>query len=120
MGKKIKADGGGKRFDDGKSRVDLIPSDTLLSMGEVYTFGAKKYGDRNWERGMSWSKVLGPLLRHTYKFMMGYDRDEESGLLHAQHIAWNGVAILTYVLRGIGDDDRHKVRGKRDKDRKTN
>lgn len=109
MASKVKVDGGGERKDEGKSRVDLLPPDALIALGEVYAFGCEKYAERNWERGMPWSKVLGPMLRHTYKFMMGYDIDKESGLYHAQHIAWNAVALLTYVLRQIGKDDRHSV-----------
>lgn len=96
----------GKRYNEGKPRVDLIPGDALLSLGDVFAMGAEKYGERNWELGMKWTTVLASMLRHTYKFMIGQDRDEESGLLHTQHIAWNALALLTYQLREIGDDDR--------------
>ena len=96
----------GLRYNEGKPRVDLLPPDALLALGEVYEVGAKKYAERNWEKGMSWQTVLGCLLRHTFKFMLGEDRDEESGLLHSQHIAWNALALLTYQLRNIGIDDR--------------
>lgn len=101
----------GLRFDDGKARVDLLPPDALLELGKVYAFGAKKYSDRNWEKGMKWSKVLGPLMRHLFKWMMGNDRDAESGELHLNHVAWNALALLTYALRGIGENDvQPKVR----------
>jgi len=98
--------GGGLRFDAGKNRVDLLPPDALMELGKVYAYGATKYASRNWERGMPWSKVIGPLLRHLFKWMMGQKIDEESGQLHSAMIAWNAIALLTYELRGIGHDDR--------------
>jgi len=105
----VKADGGGSRKDDGKSRVDLLPPDALLELGFVYGEGCKKYGERNYERGMRWSKVLGPLLRHLFRWMSGKERDEESGQRHISMVAWNALALLTYELRGIGTDDRNKL-----------
>lgn len=110
----VKQDGGGLRFDEGKTRVDLIPADALLEVGKVYLMGSSKYAERNWERGMKYSKVLGPLLRHLYKWMMGADRDEESGELHLSHVAFGSLALLSYELRGIGkmnDGKLDDVRG---------
>lgn len=103
------ADGGGLRLDAGKSRVDLLPADALMELGQVYRAGDIKYaalgGPRNWERGMPWSKVLGPLLRHLFKWMRGQQIDEESGQRHIAMVAWNALALLTYELRQIGTND---------------
>uniref|UniRef100_UPI001E4FF338 dATP/dGTP diphosphohydrolase domain-containing protein n=1 Tax=Acetomicrobium sp. S15 = DSM 107314 TaxID=2529858 RepID=UPI001E4FF338 len=41
-------------------RYDLIPSDALRELAKVYTVGAEKYGERNWEKGMSWGRALYP------------------------------------------------------------
>lgn len=100
-------DGGGLRYDAGKPRTDLLPADGLLELAQLYTAGAVKYGDRNWERGMPWSKVLGPLLRHLLRWMVGQARDPETGLSHMTHVAWNAMALVVYELRGIGTDDIH-------------
>lgn len=105
MSEKVKVDGGGLRYDEGKEAVYLMPPDALMELGRVYGVGAKKYAPRNWERGMRLSKVLGPLMRHLFRWQMGQDRDEESGQLHLAHVAWNALALLTYALRGIGEDD---------------
>jgi len=101
-------DGGGKRFDEGKERVDLIPPDAMMCIGKVMGYGATKYYDssiprpeQNWQRGQKLSKVVGPLLRHLYKYLMGYDLDSESGLPHLAHVAANAIFLLTYHLRGI-------------------
>ena len=107
---KVLADGGGQRDDAGKPRVDLIPADAMLELGKVYGAGIERgYQERNWERGMKWSKCLGPLMRHLFKWMMGKKYDdgpEGTGQLHIAMVAWNAIALLTYELRGIGVDDR--------------
>lgn len=109
-------DNGGLRYDAGKPRVGLLPPDALLALAEVYTqacapseaYPQGKYPERNWERGMNYSKVTDSLLRHLLKWMGGEDVDAESKLLHTAHIAWNAMALLTYQLREIGVDDRGK------------
>lgn len=95
----------GLRYDDNKERVDLIPPDAMLELGRVYMVGARKYSERNWEKGMPWSKMVGPMLRHLFKFLMGEDIDPEDGQLHVAKIAWNAIGLLTYNLRKIGIDD---------------
>jgi hypothetical protein len=72
----------------------------------VYTKGAAKYADRNWELGMDWSRVFGSLLRHTWKFWRGEERDAETGCHHMAMAAWNAIALCTYALRGVGKDNR--------------
>lgn len=94
------------RYDSQKLRMDLIPPDALADLSAVYTFGAKKYADRNWEKGMSWGRVVGSLLRHTFAWMAGESYDKESGLHHMAHVAWNAFTLLSYHNRDIGNDDR--------------
>ena len=106
---KVEQDGKGERKDDGKPRVDLLPADALMYLGLVYGAGAKKYADRNWERGMANKKMLGPLMRHLFKWMLGETHDPETKLLHLGHVAWNALGLLSYELRRIGTDDRNKL-----------
>jgi hypothetical protein len=96
-----KTDGGGLRNDAGKLRLDLLPNDALRSVAEVLTHGIKKYAERNWERGMQWSKVYGPLLRHLNAWAEGEVIDRESGQPHMAHVACNALFLLTYELRGM-------------------
>lgn len=96
----------GKRYDLGKPRYDLIPADALEELAKVYTRGAAKYADRNWEKGMSWSRCFGPLVRHTWAYWRGEDLDPETGCHHMAHVAWNAMALVSYALRKIGNDDR--------------
>lgn len=108
----FKADGKGLRYDSGKTRFELIPFDALRVIAEVFTKGAEKYEPRNWERGMLFSRCVGSLLRHFTAWENGEDIDAESRLPHMAHAAWNCIALLTYGLRGIGEDDRPKSAGK--------
>ena len=75
----------GKHDDDGKRRYDLIPIKALREEADVWGYGAKKYGQKNWEQGIHWSRLFASTLRHLYKWWGGTDRDEESGLLHLAH-----------------------------------
>lgn len=96
----------GLRFDQGKLRVDLLPFDALEEIAKVLTFGAEKYGERNWEKGMDWNRCLASLLRHTWAWWRGEDIDPESGLRHVAHMGCNALFIVTYVIRKVGKDNR--------------
>lgn len=101
--------GEGLRFNKGKRRYDLIPVDALAALADLFTIGANKYAERNWEKGMSYQSVIASLDRHWNDFKAGIDRDPETGCLHITHVVWNAMALLTFMLRGIGTDDRVKV-----------
>ena len=68
--------------------------------------GVEKYPERNWEKGMDWSRVFGSLLRHAWKFWKEEDYDEETGCHHMAMVAWNAMALCSYSLRKIGKDNR--------------
>lgn len=100
----------GLRYNEGKRRFDLIPPDAMAALADLFTIGAQKYAERNWERGMAYSKVIASLDRHWNDFKAGIDRDPETGCLHITHVVWNAMALLTFKLRGIGIDDRKVVK----------
>lgn len=104
--------GEGIRFDESKPRWDLLPLDSLYEVLKVYSFGIKKgYPERNWEKGMNYSRIYNPILRHTTKWFIGQDLDEESNLPHLAHATWNCLTGLTYQLRSMTKfDDRVKVK----------
>lgn len=96
-----KIDDGGSRqsFDTGairegqagKGRFDLITPVGLRRLALWYELGAKKYDDRNWEKGMPTSNCLNSMFRHMTKYMAGMD-DED----HLAAIVWNAFAIMHY------------------------
>ncbi len=96
----------GVKYDDGKLPLDLIPPEAIFALGAVLQFGAKKYGMRNWEKGMSWSRVFAALMRHLWAFWRGDTSDEETGYSHLYHALACIAFLLTYEERKIGIDDR--------------
>ena len=74
-----------KKFDDDKPRTDLVPPSAITAAAEVFAFGAKKYGDRNWEQGLSYGRLYGAILRHLLAWWAGQELDPESGLPHLGH-----------------------------------
>jgi hypothetical protein len=93
------------KFDSNKLRLDLIPDTAIRSLGNVLTFGAEKYSDRNWEHGLKWSRVIGAAKRHLTAIERREDFDPESKLLHVEHLLAN-VSFLNhfYTTYPEGDD----------------
>ena len=98
----------GLRFDDKKPRFDLIPTYPMFQLARLFAFGTKKYAERNWEKGMPWSKVIAPLQRHLCNWMAGEDNDDETGLSHMIHVAWNAMVLVEYERLYRDLDDRTK------------
>lgn len=99
----------GLRYNQGKIRHDLLPFDSIEEVSQVMTFGAQKYSDRGWEKGINWMICFGSLLRHTFAWWRGEDLDPESGCHHMAHVAWNALALVSYSKRKVGFDDRPKL-----------
>jgi hypothetical protein len=91
--------GGGTKADDNKLRFDLIPTAPLRAWATVKTFGSKKYGDRNWEKGIPFSRVYAALQRHLVAWFGGEDLDPESKESHLAHAMCNVGFLLEYMLR---------------------
>lgn len=96
----------GLRFNEGKTRHDLVPVFAQEQYASVLSKGAEKYAERNWELGMKWSKVLASLKRHTLAFERGEDFDKETGLLHTAHIMCNAGFLTEYYKTYPQGDDR--------------
>lgn len=97
----------GRKDDGGKIRFGLVPHDALTETVRVYTVGAARYGDRNWERGIKFSRIFDALMRHLWAWWGGEENDPDDGLHHLAHAAWNCLTLLAYRLRGMdGFDDR--------------
>lgn len=90
----------------GKSMLELIPPRVLLLEGDVFTYGAKKYGEDNWREGISQQKYIGAALRHLVAYGMGENNDKESGLPHLSHARACIAMMQESQLAGLGDDDR--------------
>jgi len=94
----------GKKFDGDKLRLDLIPTILLRGVAWILTFGAKKYGDRNWEQGILYHRVWGAMLRHLMAWYDGETNDPESGKPHLWHAACN----LSFLMHFEDNKDRYE------------
>jgi hypothetical protein len=93
--------------DDGKKAPwHLLPFDALRGIVAVLGFGAGKYGERNWEQGMAWSRPYAALLRHVTAWFEGEAKDPETGMSHLWHAGCCILFLIAYEIRGIGTDDR--------------
>jgi hypothetical protein len=95
-------------FDTNKPRMELLPASALTEWARAMTFGARKYGDHNWRKGMAWTRVLGSLSRHLTAFMAGENQDAESGVNHMAHVMCNAAFLLHYCQHHPEFDDRYK------------
>ena len=103
-------DGGGVKqvMKEPKTMVDLVDPRFIEGIGEVLKYGAKKYAKNNWMRGMSWTTVLGGILRHILAFMRGEEYDLETGLPHLHHAAC-GLMFLCFYAYGPKSEEHRKL-----------
>lgn len=109
------------KFDNGKIRWDLIPWDAIEQLAILYSVGARKYADNNWLKGFRYGRTVAAAMRHLMKWWLaklkgedGIDYENadlyyEVGWQPQSHlvaVVWNIVALLTFELRGLGEDDR--------------
>jgi hypothetical protein len=73
----------------GKGRYDLITPIGLRRLALHYENGARKYKDRNWEKGMPLSWFLDSAIRHLFDYLSG-DRSED----HLAAVAWNALGYI--------------------------
>lgn len=98
----------GLRYNSGKLRYDLLHPIAQEGLTKVMTKGAEKYEERNWERGMLWSNVIASAKRHLAKFESGEDYDEETGLLHVDHLQANAHFLSAYYKIYPQGDNRRR------------
>jgi hypothetical protein len=96
----------GRKDDIDKPRMDLIAPEFLVGVADILTFGANKYGDRNWEEGMKWSRVFAALMRHMWAWWGRDSLDRETGRSHLWHAACCLMFLIAYEQRQVGEDDR--------------
>ena len=98
-----------RKYDAGKPRWDLLPPDAMHELVMLYTAGAAKYGERNWEKGMTWGRVFRAMMTHAWRFWWGQRHDDDqtgSRQHHMASVAWCALTLMAYDLRGAGKDDR--------------
>lgn len=90
-------------FADKKPRWDLLPIEELAGVVDVYTAGAKKYGENRWQtlpNGVN--RYLGAFFRHLTAYKRGEQFDPEDGCLHLDKCIWNMIAVRHCFLADNG------------------
>lgn len=96
----------GMKHDGDKLRFDLIPPTPLEKLAEVYTIGANKYQDRNWEKGLRWGRIFAAMMRHAWAWWRGETHDPVDGQHHLASVAWCAFALMEYEETHPEFDDR--------------
>lgn len=103
----------GIKYDGGKAPLanylSLWSMTAIIETGKVLEFGGKKYGYFNWKKGLAWLRVLSAVFRHLTAWMMGQDKDPETGLSHLAHAMCGIMFLLEYEETHKELDDRIKL-----------
>lgn len=100
---------------DKKGRYDLLPWSVLRLLSERFEEGAKRYGERNWEKGQPLSRYLDSCLRHLFQHLEG-KTDEKHGvaaLWNLCALVWTEDAIEKDLLPKTLDDLKRKSPSKK-------
>lgn len=105
------ADGttGAMRESLGTPYLRQVPLEAIAAGAASLEYGAQKYSNRNWEKGLPWQQLMDSLRRHLDDFERGHDIDDGpggSGLPHVCMIMANAMMLSASYIRGIGEDDR--------------
>ncbi len=90
----------GVKYDSNKVAYHLLPVDALDEVARVFTFGAKKYGERNWEKGLAYSRLYRAAFHHMIAWWSGEKVDAESGMHPLAHAICCAMFILAMEKRG--------------------
>lgn len=106
----------GMKYDNGKLLAAIPFQDfprALKAVAEISTYGAKKYVRSSWKSVPdARERYEDALHRHFLEYHIHgrYSIDEESGLLHWSHLAWNVLAILELDLEAAENQVGHDVK----------
>ena len=99
---------GGVKHDTGKAPIHLIPYEAIEMIAMALGYGAKKYGEYNFRKGILWSRIFSAMMRHAWAFWRGEDNDPESGLPHLAHLGACVVMLISMVVNRKDLDDRYR------------
>jgi hypothetical protein len=86
--------GANRESNSGRGRFDLLPYEAMEALAIWYEQGCEKYGDRNWENGLSVKDCINRMIRHAVKAGNGWT-DED----HLAAVMWNAAAAITMMKR---------------------
>lgn len=78
-----------------KGAYELVSPFALERIAIWYELGARKYADRNWEKGIPFNRLIQSAIRHLIRWMKG-DREED----HLAAVCWNVMAMMHFEATG--------------------
>lgn len=83
------------KFDQGKTRMALVPAKIIDAIGQIRTYGTDKYGDPDgWQQVETW-RYEDAYMRHLVEWLKDKNSlDPESGLPHLWHMACNLAFLI--------------------------
>lgn len=104
MPKTIPPDKYKHKSDKGKPELSLVPPAIIEAVGEVRSYGIKKYGDDGCWKLVEPKRYKDALIRHLCEYMRDDKAvDSESGIEHLKHIACNVAFLLELEREGNND-----------------
>lgn len=86
----------GRKNDQDKPDLSLIPTDALWGMAAALTYGARKYDRHNFRNGIAYSRLVAATMRHLSAWNEGESNDPETSLSHIDH-ALASLAMLKFM-----------------------
>lgn len=87
----------------GRGAFYLFPYEALEELAKWYEAGAEKYGERNWEKGISVKDCMNRMARHSAKACNGWL--DEGPFAHLAAVIWNAMAAITGIKRNPYTND---------------
>ncbi len=92
----------GRKYDEGKTRFDLVPPLAEEAVAEVMTYGALKYDEENWRYvANAKRRYQAAARRHMNAHRRGELFDAESGKPHLAHAAASLMMVLELELEEL-------------------
>ncbi len=101
---------GGKKADNNKPDMSLIPAAAAIEEAHVWTFGKRKYDAYNWHKGIVFSRILAAIERHLTLLKAGQDFDYENGYHNAAAIRCGCAMLIQFTMENRTElDDRMQL-----------
>lgn len=91
--------GGMREPSTGKGAYELVSPFAWERIAIWYELGARKYADRNWEKGIPFGRLIQSAIRHMIRWMKG-DRSED----HLAAVCWNVMAMMHFEETGQAEE----------------
>lgn len=96
----------GKKNDQGKPDLSLIPYCAEVSLAQALMVGENKYGRFNYTKGMSANRLIAAMRRHIGQWADGEELDQTDGQPHLGSVMACCAMLLDLQRLGRLEDDR--------------